>query len=604
MPRMSPPGISRATCPDVSSAEIRVYEALEGQLPDDFLVLHSLWLKQHRKKLIAEIDFVVITDRGVFLLEVKGGTIRRDINGWHFFKRSGELVASKREGPFDQAKGAYYAMRSHLEETGRRDLFHDHVWWYGVITPDCELIISDSDTFVSKKECLGLGGFPERLADFLDGLASYGWEQKVRLRKNYTESSFGAVRPYLSAEVRQEIYRHLRPDFECVLGLGIGARQAEQVINRLTTAQYDLLDYAENNPRILISGYAGSGKTLLAFEQARREGVKGKRVLFTCFNRMLSERLALRAAEHPEMGNVTVANYHRLIQNLLLQKGVMKGIPEEWSLFNENIVACLDSCVMDEDLYDYLVIDEAQDLMTRPFAAALGLLLRGGISSGEWLVCLDPAQVIFSKQYDEDMLEELGASGVQFTLRENLRNTRNVAAYVKGLSAYGGVACHDTMGPEVGIVYYRQPEEYLDILRRTVNTITGELSAVGMLPSNVTILAAEKSFLPDCIYHPGAFTCVAQEVQPCPDSARVVATTIHKYKGLESTAIVLVGLHHLERESVRQLLYVGASRAKSILRVILPEQDCKYVQDRLGDILDALYTEKKRTAGLEDSNVL
>ena len=573
-------------------------------LPEDFLVLHSLWLKRHRKKLIAEIDFVVITDRGVFLLEVKGGSVRRDGNGWHFFKRSGELVATKREGPFDQARGAYFAMRSHLEATGRRDLFDKHIWWYGVITPDCELIISDTDTFVNKREYLGLSGFPEGLPRFLDDLASYSWEQKTRSRASGADSMFNAIQPCLSEEARREIYCHLRPDFECVLGLGIGAKQAEQVIGRLTAAQYGVLDYADNNPRILISGPAGSGKTLMAFEQARRQAIKGKRVLFTCFNRMLSERLALRVAERPEMGNVTVANYHRLVQNILFQKGAAGDVPQDWEVYNERVGELLTTYLSPSSRYDYLVIDEAQDLMTEHFSNALALLLRGGMNDGQWLVCVDPTQAIFSKQFDEVVLEELSKSSIHLTLRENVRNTRQVAAYVKGLSTFGGIALPGTVGPEVKIFYFEEWDQYLDILKRTINAITLELDGIGVSASNVTILAADNSFLPDCIYEPGFFACEVQDVTPCPCNTGVVVSTIQKFKGLESMAIVLVGLQDLEKAAAKHLLYVGASRARSILRILLPEKSCGYVQDRLCDILNALQDETDANASCSDVHVL
>jgi hypothetical protein len=179
-----------------------------------------------------------------------------------------------------------------------------------------------------------------------------------------------------------------------------------------------------------------------------------------------------------------------------------------------------------------------------------------------------------------------------------------VAAYVKGLSTFGGVALPGTVGPEVRIIYYEHRDQYLDILKHTINALTLELDAIGVSGSNVTILAADNSFLPDCIYQPGFFACAVQEVTPCPDSTRVVATTVQKFKGLESTAIVLVGLQELEKEVARHLLYVGASRARSVLRIILPEKSSRYVQDRLCDILNALQDATDASVPSDDMHVL
>src|SRR5262245_52575031 len=122
----------------MSDAEDTVLAEMKARLPGDWVVLHSLWLRNHPFKAHAEVDFILITDRAVLLIEVKGGTVWRDTAGmWFFQTRSGSHTDSRREGPVDQVRGAFYTIKRHLEEIGRIDLFHDHVWGYGVITPDC-----------------------------------------------------------------------------------------------------------------------------------------------------------------------------------------------------------------------------------------------------------------------------------------------------------------------------------------------------------------------------------------------------------------------------------------------------------------------------------
>jgi len=62
----------------MSAAEEAVRTALESTCPPDWVILHSLWLKNHAFKAHAEVDFVVITDRAVLLIEVKGGIVWRN----------------------------------------------------------------------------------------------------------------------------------------------------------------------------------------------------------------------------------------------------------------------------------------------------------------------------------------------------------------------------------------------------------------------------------------------------------------------------------------------------------------------------------------------
>src|SRR6266567_3401474 len=123
----------------MSDAERMVLEELRRCLPSDWVLLHSQWLKNHPSKFHAEVDFVLIGERAVLLLEVKGGIVWRDQEGWQFQTKSGGRRETKPEGPFDQVRGAYYAIRNHLHDIGRIALFHDYVWGYGVVLPECVL---------------------------------------------------------------------------------------------------------------------------------------------------------------------------------------------------------------------------------------------------------------------------------------------------------------------------------------------------------------------------------------------------------------------------------------------------------------------------------
>ena len=42
--------------------------------------------------------------------------------------------------------------------------------------------------------------------------------------------------------------------------------------------------------------------------------------------------------------------------------------------------------------WDYLALDEGQDLMTPEFVSILDLVIKNRITSGQWLLCLDTEQ--------------------------------------------------------------------------------------------------------------------------------------------------------------------------------------------------------------------
>ncbi len=89
--------------------------------------------------------------------------------------------------------------------------------------------------------------------------------------------------------------------------------RAEEKLLSLTEEQYDRLDELEDNPRCLFEGAAGTGKTLLAVEYARRRARAGDSVLLVCFNRLLGAWLQeqLRGAA------VTVGTWHEVLKQAI-----------------------------------------------------------------------------------------------------------------------------------------------------------------------------------------------------------------------------------------------------------------------------------------------
>lgn len=55
--------------------------------------------------------------------------------------------------------------------------------------------------------------------------------------------------------------------------------------------------------------------------------------------------------------------------------------------------------------------------------------------------------------------------------------------------------------------------------------------------------------------------------RPEPEPATISFSTIHAFKGLESEAVMLVDVDDLRSDRSRSLLYVGASRARTLLGV-------------------------------------
>ena len=91
----------------------------------------------HRHKMIGEVDFLYISQKGILCLEVKGGQdIFRKDRTWYSVNRMG--VENEIKDPFKQAMDCMYALKKYLADTyGKNSPQANYLMGYGVIFPEC-----------------------------------------------------------------------------------------------------------------------------------------------------------------------------------------------------------------------------------------------------------------------------------------------------------------------------------------------------------------------------------------------------------------------------------------------------------------------------------
>jgi superfamily I DNA/RNA helicase len=601
MAQMIPPIPFQPGDEKVPYGELEVFERLKNHTPDNWLVLHSLRLKTHEFKKSGEADFVVITDKGVLILEVKGGDNYRNSDGHWVQTKKGYKDRKSTEGPFKQAMGAYFAIEKYLKESGNKELIERLPWGWGVVMPHCIPKLVTDDPEIDSEMLLDQKRFPEDLIDWTYKLIEY-WRDDIN-RKKFPRLRHGRqLQNGLPPTTRDELKDKLRPSFECYTGLGQATREAEQNLIRLTEKQCQHLLAARGNPRAILEGAAGTGKTLLAFEFAKECAIKGEKILLVCYNVNLARLLQTKAAKASKMTTVTINNYHQMVKELRKQAGLKTLFNDDWEAFNKN---CLDlvmealDILGEEALFDRIIIDEGQDLMSEEFIDVLDLLLKGGLSpslddprkGGKWLISMDQAQALYTNNFSEKALDRLErCMPAHLPLVENCRNTRPVAMHVYGFSHAGSCEVMTAEGPDPIIEYFSNQKMFLKHLRTYINETLREYAKIGQPASDIAVLTARKDLIPNALFEPGMLSRPLARYKDA-KSTDVVWETIHGFKGLEASTVILIGVEELEDEQVRQLMYVGGSRARTRLIWLLPDECSFTVQKGLLE-LQSLFEEK------------
>lgn len=573
MVRMIPPMYTA----DTSQGERRVFELLQND-PDTkgWVVLHSYGISNHRSKRNAEIDMIVLVPGlGVLCLEIKGSKVSRREGVWDYGYKTSV------EGPFRQASTAMHALRDSI---ARRDsLCRNILFWSGVIFT--------SQSFNEQS--------PEWQSwQFLDGSDLARWPiSKLIIRMlerahSHSASRSGAANWYNNEASRpspnqvSRLAQLMRGDFEAVASLKDMVLQTEQTIKKLTEEQYVVLDALEDNERILVNGLAGTGKTVLALEAARRACHNGASVLLVCFNRLLRDWMSSEVENiaATSSGSIRAAHLHGLMREIVGQDALVRQDNRYWTkeLPEQALLALWDDTHAKK--YDVLIVDEAQDILTAEYLDVLSELLVGGLAGGNWMIFGDfrnQAIYIDSARRSGDELTKDLAQRAPYHAKHNLyvncRNAERIAStltLVCSLNPGYKKTIQDVEGAGVEPRFWKDEAEQQDMLSEVLRELRSAFET-----RDIIVLSTRRDEQSCASTLAQAGIALAPLRQTDRGVINIPYTTIHAFKGLEAQAVVVTDVTSLDDEQ-RALLYVSMSRAR-IRLVLLMKESCRAAYKKL-----------------------
>lgn len=508
-------------------AEKLVADALRRHGKKGWMIMHSVRVPVAGNPYPREVDFAIcIPDCGVICLEVKGGTYRvtEKERQWVIAK-SGEPI----ESPFGQAHEAMMAFKNCVA---------------GKFPKDRNLVdlpLIDAVAFAYSK-------WPERVRRppakrFYDSTIVQDPAKLVSKLEELATTLGRRSGPKPTAQTLSKLMSLFFPkvDMETALTSGPDLDRIEWELVELTQHQSRNLLLAQNsdgeiaNPRVLFTGPAGTGKTVLAMKLARLRHEAGDRVAVVCHSAMLGQWLRSRLApDITAVGNImdvlgraagappdTLDGVSRQLIGAIDTAGgstaALSKLMEEYGL---EWVAQLET---DGQKFDYLIVDELQLFRDGQKLELLNLALEGGLAGGNWSMFGDFAfqdvvatnarffQVRDSEEPDKffsiDPLEQLGqlcnsdnpsaAWTDAIPLEENCRNTRAIGKAVDRMLGADLVKIHPS-GVEGSDVVYRYFDG--DVGDEVLSEELTTLKSLDIAPHRVTLVYTMDSPLPPRIH--------------------------------------------------------------------------------------------------------
>ena len=536
-----------------SNAEKKMYDILQQLNIEEAYVLHSLGLPRHNNKIYGEIDFVVVCKRGVVCLEIKGGRVECREGKWIFTDRYG-VERQKTEGPFAQVTGNMFSLLAEL-----KNRFPDNPHMKNVLVA-CGVVFPDIEFKSASQEIIHeivYDSSTENITDYINKVFDYWAERQHREPAK------------LSPNDVKKIVNYFRGNFVFIPTLRDTLDNIDKRLVRLTYEQTQIMNALGMNSHLLIEGNAGTGKTLLATEFARKRAEKGDKVLYLTFNKNLANNIN----EHiVNQKNLKVINIHALFGEYIAvdinkinenqKKYFEEELPEQFFAWISN----LSSMQLEELKYDLLVMDEGQDIINPTYLYSLDVLLKNGFEKGEWAIFYDGKQNIYNPEYSDGMEIIESYSYTKFKLFVNCRNTVQIGTYSSKTSGVEMTDFLQEYGEEVQKILYTDLSDF----KQKIKDIVKNLRAEKVDLSEVVFLAPKK-------YSNSILKEIGIEVNELGDNFDAKSqlpkySTIQGFKGLDSKIVILVDVDKILDKNFSKFMYIAGTRARTLLYVVATDE--------------------------------
>ncbi len=564
---------------DPRSHEGEVFRALE-KLSNDYYVFHSVEtvaIDPSNAMTVHETDFLVVNkSKGILSIEVKAGS-GIDYEGGQWKYTSGLVMPHG--GPYHQARVASSTLRTRIknheipavQKMSNHCKFSSAVWFPDMSSERMKKMHFPPDA--RKEITLGNEDLenPAAAISRIMDLDVYAGSMVIENRMTQDD-------------LQLLIHEVLCPTFHLVKMPSIERYEQEAKFNMLLKEQVAILDFLDEQPSAVINGVAGTGKTMVAVEKARRHSIQGEKVLFLCFNRLLRDHLEkvykTNASKEitKEFQNVDFMTISMLALHKTGDMTNFKGL-EDWILESADDTFEYKHVIVDEG-QDFAVLGAGQsDAPEQGYGNAIidALEMAALESNGTFYLFCDQKQMVQGQNANAQIPECITHAECRLTLHRNCRNTKEIAkTSMKPLpdeERVRPIHVLENSGPEPHMIVVEDKEKQITCLNQAIDELRkasyDNIVILTMNSMDNSILSQEAEKLPGGDYY-RYYRYNGKDY---------MFSTCSKFKGLEADAIIMVDVNASSFDEKAMYFYVGTSRARIRLEIIanMSMDDCMKV---------------------------
>ncbi len=314
------------------------------------------------------MDFLIVCKKGICVIEVKGGHVEFH-NSEFSYRHAGKLELMK-QNPLKQVEGYKFTLKEKVLQKYSKKLFIDIC-----VFPFTNIDFSKQpnlfgEIIYSNIQCdRGISLTKFIINRFID--TKHKLENKHDFKfSDLTEMELIDIRNILSP--RMEDLNSFINNKDTYQWLGL--------------KNFEVFDGLSKNQRVLIEGIPGCGKTTFALAYAdQRRHLKG---LYLCWNRLLKIQIDSRVKDR-QLTNLEVNTYFSFLKELGLNTLSFDDTIDD---FRNKVLTFFSMYI--EKQYDYIIIDEGQDIINRGVESLLDKFTGHGkgLESGNLLFLCDSEQ--------------------------------------------------------------------------------------------------------------------------------------------------------------------------------------------------------------------